>query len=123
MSKGFTLIELLMVVMVLVILAGLATPIYSGVVSRARESEGWMFLGGIRASALRYYTENDAEFTANIALLDIDNTTTTLFNYCLSGGTGGVDIVAMPQAPCGGCRRLCLDEAGTPSTEAGCPAC
>ena len=120
--KGVTLLEVMTVVSILAILAGLAFPVYFGVMARSKESEGWSFLTEIRSSELRYYTEHDEAFTLNPTKLDMDVTATPLFTYCLrQSALQNFTAVADPQTGCGGCHTLCLNHAGTRGQDAACP--
>ena len=113
--KAFTLLELLVVVVILAVLAGLAIPQYWGVITRTRESEGWMALAAIRTSELRYYSERSEVFTPNIVDLDIDDPNlppNRLFNYGINVFGFTVTATATPRAACRGCNTLTLDQNG-----------
>jgi len=71
MKKGFTLLELLIVVVIIGILAAIATPQFFKAAERARASEGVNILGVIRSAQIRYYAEH-AKLTNNITHLDVD---------------------------------------------------
>lgn len=77
---GFTLTELLVVVVIIAILASIATPFYTKAVRRAAEAEGIALLGEMRASAMRYYIENGIWSTnGNGTDLDWANPTETKY--------------------------------------------
>lgn len=137
-NRGFTLLELLITMVIIAVLAGAAYPIYLRSVTRARESEGWTFLGAIRGSELRYYTEHDEIFTNNLLELDIDDpqalAVSPYFNYCVRPGEGGppAGFIAVaepvPDSGCAGCQRLCIDHLGQTGQGVGafpgnCPGC
>lgn len=71
MKKGFTLLELLIVIVIIGILAAIATPQFFKAAERARAAEGVNILGVIRSAQIRYYAEH-ACFTGNISDLDVD---------------------------------------------------
>ncbi len=73
-QKGFTLMELLIVIVVLGVLAGVALPVYSGFVDRAKKAEALGMLDAVRSSEMRYYAEWEA-YTANLAALDFNPNT------------------------------------------------
>ena len=113
--KGLTLLELFVVMIIIAILASIASPMYLRVVSRSRESEGWLFLATIRSAEMRYYTQNEEVFTTDPTKLDLDVTSTPFFNYAITGiGVPPTTFTATanPKAACSGCRTLWLDNAG-----------
>lgn len=121
-KKGVTLLELVVVVVIISILASLTYPAYRRIVSRSRESEGWVLLAAIRSSELRYYSENEEQFIIILPQLDIDTTSTPFFTYTARQTTvRDFTAVATPRAACGGCRKLCLDHAGTKGEAGACP--
>ena len=120
--KGLTLLELFVVMIIITILASIASPMYLRVVSRSRESEGWLFLATIRSAEMRYYTQNEEVFTTDPTKLDLDVTSTPLFNYAITvGAPPTFTATANPKAACSRCRKLCLDNAGTKNQDSGCP--
>jgi len=120
--QGFTLLELLIVVVIVSILASAALPMYMRSIARARESEGWQFLGAIRAAELRYYLEHEESRTAASGDLDLENAAASpLFNYRISIGAasdpaGTFTVCADPSARCFFCRGLVLWNNGRAST-------
>ena len=122
--KGVTLLELLIVTVILAIMASVAFPLYLRVISRSKESEGWVFLTAIRSAELRYYDEHEEIFTTTSSQLDLDVTATPFFSYCIrQSAAQNFTAFATPQAACGGCRRFCLDNAGTRGEGGACPSC
>ncbi len=57
-KRGFTLLEVLIVLVILGVLAGLAVPVYTAQLERARAAEAIQMLGAIRSSMVRYYGNN-----------------------------------------------------------------
>lgn len=57
MKRAVTLTEVLIVVVILGILGGLATPYYFKAVEKSKQSEALVVLGDMRAAILRYYFE------------------------------------------------------------------
>ena len=66
MKKGFTLIELLTVVLIVGILAAIATPQYRKSINRARVAEAQQALPAIYESAERWMLENAQTTTNNL---------------------------------------------------------
>ncbi len=57
-KRGFTLLEVLIVLVVLGVIAGLAVPLYTAQVERARAAEAIQTLGSIRRSMMRHYVSH-----------------------------------------------------------------
>ena len=80
-QKGFTLIELLVVVIIIGILAAVATPTLLGNIGKSRESEATSNLGIISRSQQGYHFENQTfadtmeKLTSNVSL------TSTYYNF------------------------------------------
>ena len=55
--SGFTLIELLIVITIIAILAGMATPAYNAVMRRVRDTQAKTIMAGLLAAAKDYSTE------------------------------------------------------------------
>ena len=70
-KKGFTLIELLIVVIILGILATLAVPQFTRMISRARMAEAWAGLGAVRTAQSVYWMEH-SNYAGVITDLDCD---------------------------------------------------
>ena len=87
---GFTLLEVLIVIVILGVIAGLAIPVYTAQVERARGQEALQGLGAMRESALRYFSQNTTYATMTLANMDYNANTavggqTVHFTYALSG--------------------------------------
>lgn len=78
MKKGFTLLELIIVIIIIGVLATLATGQYIRVVEKARSAEGAYILGALRSAQMRYYAEYEA-YTATVGNLDVSFTTPKYF--------------------------------------------
>ncbi len=67
-STGFTLVELVITVLILVILASVAVPLYQANVKREKASEADAALGSIRIALRVYYAENGSYPTSSTPL-------------------------------------------------------
>lgn len=65
-SRGFTLIEILIVVIIIAVLAGLAVPMFQGMVERSRRAEALQYLASTRAALTRYFAENNTYVDATL---------------------------------------------------------
>ena len=63
-SRGFTLIEVMIVVAIIAILAAIAIPSYSEYVRRARVTEAFSTLSGMRVKMEQYFQDNRTYATA-----------------------------------------------------------
>jgi type IV pilus assembly protein PilE len=79
-KRGFTLIEVLIVVIILGILATIAVPQFTGMIRRARLSEGWSALGAIKTAQEIYHLDHNA-YTTSLGLLQVD---TVIGNFTLT---------------------------------------
>ena len=79
-AKGFTLIEIMVVVIIIGILAGMALPLYSRAVEKARIAQAVSVLGTIRDAEIRYVTEY-GNYTKGAVGLDLSVTGTNFDRY------------------------------------------
>jgi len=70
-TPGFTLIELTIVILVIGLLAVIASYTYRGLVARARMTQAKTVLTHLFRTEAIYYASNDV-YTDNVALLDFD---------------------------------------------------
>ncbi|MDD5436644.1 MAG: prepilin-type N-terminal cleavage/methylation domain-containing protein [Candidatus Omnitrophica bacterium] len=68
---GFTLIELIVVVVIVAILAGIAGPMMTANVSKAKRTEAVASLGVIRTAERLYYTENPSIGYVSVAAFNL----------------------------------------------------
>jgi prepilin-type N-terminal cleavage/methylation domain-containing protein len=92
--KGFTLVELMVVVIIVLVLAGIAVPVYIHYIQEGKKSEGYATIDAIVSGALVYFqkhgtfddgTETDL-IDAYLARDDVDNA--RYFQYEVSDATG-----------------------------------
>ena len=84
--KGFTLVELIVVIAILAILAGIAIPVYSNYIDKARQASDMQVLDSVRTAATFAAVEKnpdakvtEIEFTAkNTFTVTCDPSTTTV---------------------------------------------
>lgn len=81
-NGGFTLLELIIVVIVIGILASIALPRYVRITEKGRASEGKSLLGAIRGAQMIYAAQN-AKYSNNLSLLDLDFTTAKYFTFSI----------------------------------------
>ncbi|MFA5287713.1 MAG: prepilin-type N-terminal cleavage/methylation domain-containing protein [Candidatus Omnitrophota bacterium] len=87
-NNGFTLVELLIVMVVVGILATIATARYTGVLEKGYSAEAYSVLGQIASAENVYRLENDI-YAKDIADLDIDTPKSVNFNFSIPS----VDLV------------------------------
>ena len=59
-KSGFTLVELIVVIAVMAILAGVAIPVYTGYINKARQGADLYNLDVVKTAAVFAYTQNQA---------------------------------------------------------------
>jgi prepilin-type N-terminal cleavage/methylation domain-containing protein len=99
--KGFTLVELMVVVIIVLVLAGIAVPVYIHYIQEGKKSEAYATVDSIVSGALVYFqkhgTFDDGEadlIDAYLATDDVGNA--TYFTYAASAGdpSDGFTVVA-----------------------------
>ncbi len=108
MKKGFTLLELIIVIIVVGVLATLATGQYIRVIEKGRSAEGVYILGALRSAQQRYYAEYEA-YTATVGNLDVTFTTPKYFAAPVTTATA-TNLAKITRT---GGYRLCIGETGT----------
>jgi prepilin-type N-terminal cleavage/methylation domain-containing protein len=56
--KGFTLVELMVVVIIVLVLAGIAVPVYVHYLQQGKKSEAYAVIDGVRNGAFMYFQRN-----------------------------------------------------------------
>jgi prepilin-type N-terminal cleavage/methylation domain-containing protein len=85
--KGFTLIELMVVVIIVLVLAGIAVPVYMHYIQEGKKSEAYAVIDATVAGALTYFQRNNTFVggtTTNFMVAD-DTANAEYFTYVLSG--------------------------------------
>ncbi len=129
-KSGFTLMELLIVIVILGVLAGVAMPIYTGMIQKAKDAEVIGILGTIRKGMMIVYNETGAyngDPSVGFGHIDTQNLFTTqgftpksFTMYFGSGLNPNVFSVAIQEASSPNC--FAIDQAGT-ITSASDPNC
>jgi len=87
--KGFTLIELMVVVIIVLVLAGIAVPVYMHYIQEGKKSEAYAVTDSIVAGALTYFQRNNTYVGGTLANFraadDVGNA--AYFTYALSNLT------------------------------------
>ena len=96
-SKGFTLVELMVVVIIVLVLAGIAVPVYIHYIQEGKKSEAYAITDSIVSGALVYFQKNDTYTGGNaanwLAADDVGNA--AYFAYVISGqGDAGFIVTA-----------------------------
>ncbi len=103
-SKGFTLVELMVVVIIVLVLAGIAVPVYIHYIQEGKKSEGYAVIDSLVSGALVYFQKNNTYAGGTdvlwLAKDDVDNA--IYFDYAITGaGAGGFVITAKPKLDVG----------------------
>lgn len=72
--SGFTLVELIVVIIIVGILAAVATPMMTANVARAQRTEAVATCGSIRTAARLYMVENPGATPATVGMLNLNST-------------------------------------------------
>lgn len=98
-KNGFTLIELLAVIVILAIIALIATPIVLNIIERAREGAARSSAYGVIDAARLAYTESMMDGTAstsgNVADLQLSGDSATGGTWTLNVSTGVVTLTGV----------------------------
>ena len=85
-NKGFTLVELMVVVIIVLVLAGIAVPVYIHYIQEGKKSEAYAVIDSIVSGALVYFQKNDSFIAGDVgpwlAADDVGNA--TYFTYVIS---------------------------------------
>ena len=84
--KGFTLVELMVVVIIVLVLAGIAVPVYIHYIQEGKKSEAYAVIDSVVSGALVYFQKNDSysggTFDNWLAADDVGNA--VYFTYAIS---------------------------------------
>ena len=124
-SKGFTLVELMVVVIIVLVLAGIAVPVYIHYIQEGKKSEAYAVIDSIVSGALVYFQKNDSYTGGTLAnwLAQDDTDNAVYFTYVLTlqtdAGFVATATVAGTWAPLGATVVWTHAGASAPSGDAG----
>ncbi len=124
-SKGFTLVELMVVVIIVLVLAGIAVPVYIHYIQEGKKSEAYAVIDSIVSGALVYFQKNDSYTGGTLAnwLAQDDTDNAVYFTYVLTlqtdAGFVATATVAGTWAPVGATVVWTHAGASAPSGDAG----
>lgn len=70
-TAGFTLVELIVVIAILGILAGIAIPVYSGYINKAKEAADLQVLDAVKTATIFAAVDTDTEHDANVTEITV----------------------------------------------------
>ena len=71
-NAGVTLIELIVVIAILAILAGIAIPVYSGYIEKAKEAADYQVLDAVKTATIFAAVDVDKEHDANVTAIVVN---------------------------------------------------
>jgi prepilin-type N-terminal cleavage/methylation domain-containing protein len=93
--KGFTLVELMVVVIIVLVLAGIAVPVYIHYIQEGKKSEGYAVIDSVVSGALVYFQKYDTysggTFDNGLAADDVGNA--VYFTYAISNANDNGFVV------------------------------
>jgi prepilin-type N-terminal cleavage/methylation domain-containing protein len=96
--KGFTLVELMVVVIIVLVLAGIAVPVYIHYIQEGKKSEGYAVIDSIVSGGLVYFQKHWTYAGGTIALFlaedDVENARYFTYEVNIDGDGLGFDAVA-----------------------------
>lgn len=89
-TSGFTLVELIVVIAILAILAGIAIPVYSGYIAKAKEANDIQAMDAIKTATVFVKTEASisSDVTASIKYMEVTSSS-------IKAGTSSTDATAL----------------------------
>ena len=113
-SKGFTLIEVMIVVVIIGILASIASPSAEESVRRTNRAEGQAFLQDLAARQERYFSQNNSYTTDPSKLGSGTGSETGRYTVTITApaGSGGYLLTAAPSFSDTKCGNLTLNALG-----------
>jgi len=66
-QKGFTLVELMVVVIIVLVLAGIAVPVYMHYIQESKKSEAYATIDAVVSGALVYFQKNNTYVGGTLA--------------------------------------------------------
>ena len=96
-QKGFTLVELMVVVIIVLVLAGIAVPVYMHYIQESKKAEAYATIDAVVSGAIVYFQKNNTFVGGTMdnfmAADDVGNA--TYFTYALSDlATTGFTVTA-----------------------------
>ena len=118
-KRGFTLLEILVVIVILAVVAGLAVPVFTANIQKAKAQEAYTALAAVRSAMTSYYALNSSTYVgATLTNIGYDPNSATSgqtlnFTYTMAAPTAAAYIVSASCSTCGTAGQyIAIDQAG-----------
>ena len=91
-NAGFTLVELIVVIAILAILAGIAIPVYSGYIAKAREAADYQVLDSVKTATV--FAAVDTNVNATVTKIEVEGSAAGITKVTATGTALSADGTA-----------------------------